>query len=259
MVKKKHKKGQKGAHIDESWLLPYSDLMTLLLALFIVLFSSSTVDAQKWQQMSNVFDSIFNGGENVLDYEAPVEIPSDSTDNNPPNDNTSQLDIDEQLLLASEQKELAFVQQKLEGYIKDKGLEDLLQTSLTSDGLLLTIRDNVLFAPGSADVRLNDVVIAEEIAELLVMDPPREVVVSGHTDNVPIGNAPFESNWELSAMRALNFMKIVLKNTELDPKLFSAKGFGEHQPIASNDTVEGKSKNRRVEILIRPRTAADIN
>lgn len=259
MSKKKRKKKHSGGHMDESWLLPYSDLMTLLLALFIVLFSSSTVDVQKWQQMSNVFNSIFTGGIGVLDYEAPVDIPQQSIDQNPPNPNTGELEIDNQLLLESEQKELAFVQQKLEGYISDKGLEDLLETGLTTDGLLITIRDNVLFAPGSADVRSDDVVIAKELASLLVMDPPREVVFSGHTDNVPIGNAPFDSNWELSIMRAINFMTIVLQNKDLDPKLFSARGFGEFQPIASNDTVEGKAKNRRVEILIRPRTSEDIN
>ena len=141
-------------------------------------------------------------------------------------------------------------------YINQNNLTGNLKTSLTTEGLLVSIRDNVLFAPGSAEVRKDDLKVANEIAELLVMEPPRNIIISGHTDNVPIGNAPFDSNWELSVMRAINFMKIILKNEKLDPSMFSAKGFGEFQPVASNDTREGKEKNRRVEILILPRTGS---
>ena len=97
--------------------------------------------------------------------------------------------------------------------------------------------------------------IANEIADLLIMEPPRNIIISGHTDNVPIKNARYESNWELSVMRAVEFMKIILKNEKLDPRWFSAKGFGEFQPVATNETAEGKTRNRRVEILILPRTS----
>lgn len=91
------------------------------------------------------------------------------------------------------------------------------------------------------------------------MDPPRSIIISGHTDNVPIRNAGFQSNWELSVMRAINFMKVILENNRLNPSMFSAKGFGEFKPVASNDTEEGKKKNRRVEILITPRTTTAEN
>ena len=164
--------------------------------------------------------------------------------------------IDEELLKMADQKELASTQEKVNSYIEANHLAGKLQTSLTGEGLMVSIRDNVLFSPGSADVRPNDRNIANEIGELLVMDPPRDIIISGHTDNVPIGNAPFDSNWELSVMRAINFMKIILKNEKLDPKKFSAKGFGEFQPVAPNDTSSGREKNRRVEILILPRNAS---
>ena len=107
-----------------------------------------------------------------------------------------------------------------------------------------------MFNSGSADVRPEDLNIAKEISRLLEMDVPRSIIISGHTDNVPIKNANFESNWELSVMRAINFMKILLENTQL----FSAKGHGEFQSIASNATEAGRAQNRRVEILILPRT-----
>ena len=87
-----------------------------------------------------------------------------------------------------------------------------------------------------------------------MFDPPRNIVVTGHSDNVPIKTNEFDSNWDLSVMRAVNFMKVVIaSNPKLDSKYFSVKGYGEFNPIASNDTEEGRSKNRRVEVLVQPR------
>lgn len=259
MSKRKKKNAHDEGHMDESWLLPYADLLTLLLALFIVLFASSAVDAQKFQAISKAFSSALTGGTGVLEFPNPLpqeQMGSEDDDEDSEKKEPKGLDIDEELLLEADQKELAKMQHKVNSYIEQKNLTGKLKTSLTDEGLLVSIRDNVLFAPGSADVRKNDIKIANEISELLVMEPPRNIIISGHTDNVPIGNAPFESNWELSVMRAINFMKIVLKNDKLDPSMFSAKGFGEFQPVASNDTSEGKEKNRRVEILILPRTGS---
>ena len=81
---------------------------------------------------------------------------------------------------------------------------------MTDEGLLVTIRDSILFNPGKANIRSEYLPLAEELAELLVFDPPRHVVITGHTDNVPMNNAEFSSNWELSVMRAVNFLKIIV-------------------------------------------------
>lgn len=256
MSRRRKKGSDEGGHIDESWLLPYADLLTLLLALFIVLFAASAIDAQKFQALSRAFNSAFSGGSGVFNFPSPLpegSMESPTIQGNDTKNDDEEKDMAELLKLA-EKHELETIQQKVNAYIDTKQLGDKLRTSLTDEGLLVSIRDNVLFAPGSADVRPADVKIGNEISDLLVMDPPRNIIISGHTDNVPIGNAPFESNWELSVMRAINFMKILLQNDQLDPSWFSAKGFGEFQPIASNDTREGKAKNRRVEILILPRT-----
>ena len=106
-----------------------------------------------------------------------------------------------------------------------------LKQRMSDEGLLVTIRDSVLFTPGKAEIKSEYLSIAEELADLLVFDPPRHIVVTGHTDNVPMNTAEFASNWELSVMRAVNFLKIMMKNEEIDPLLFSAKGYGEFQPI----------------------------
>ena len=123
---------------------------------------------------------------------------------------------------------------------------------MTDEGLLVTIRDSILFEMGQADVSEQYRGLAEDVAELLVLDRPRHVMITGHTDNVPIQTAEFADNWELSMMRALNFLKVLADKENIDPQYFSAKGYGEYKPIADNSTASGRAKNRRVEILIQP-------
>ena len=249
---RRRKKKHDDEHMDESWLIPYADLLTLLLALFIVLFAMSSVDAVKFQMLSKAFNDVFAGGTGVFEFQSPMpegqmESPDERKEDVKKNDDPD--------AAAKDQLELLELQKKVNSYIEDNKLKDKLNTSLTDEGLLLTIRDNVLFESGRAEVRTRDIGIANEIADLLIMEPPRNIIISGHTDNVPIRTARYESNWELSVMRAVEFMKIILKNEQLDPRWFSAKGFGEFQPVATNDTATGKARNRRVEILILPRTS----
>ncbi|EIJ82131.1 flagellar motor protein MotB [Bacillus methanolicus PB1] len=250
-MSKRKRKHDLEDHLDETWLIPYSDLLTLLLALFIVLFSMSSVDAQKFQIFSKAFNDIFTGGTGVTEFQSPMpegqmESPDERKKHQEKVENQSTQNVDKQ--------ELQKIENKITDYIKETHLTNKLNTSLNDEGLLVTIRDNVLFDSGSAEVRPEDVKIAKEIAELLAIDPPRNIIISGHTDNVPIHTANFESNWELSVMRAVNFMEIILEHDKLDPRWFSAKGYGEFKPVASNETKEGRAKNRRVEILILPRT-----
>jgi chemotaxis protein MotB len=260
-MSRRKKKEHHEEHMDESWLIPYADLLTLLLALFIVLFAMSSVDAVKFQMLSKAFNDVFAGGTGVFEFQSPMpegqmESPDVRKEDVEKNDEQD-VEKNKEEELAQDQLELLALQKKVNSYIEEKKLTDKLDTSLTDEGLLVTIRDNVLFESGRAEVRTEDMNIANEIADLLIMDPPRNIIISGHTDNVPIRNARYESNWELSVMRAVEFMKIILKNEQLDPRWFSAKGFGEFQPVATNDTTEGKARNRRVEILILPRTGND--
>ena len=153
-----------------------------------------------------------------------------------------------------EMNELKAVQQSIDKYIEEKQLSSSFKTDLTEKGLMVTILENVLFDSGKADVKLESLGIAKEMSNLLVSASPREITVSGHTDTVPIANAQFASNWELSTQRAVNFMQVLLQNKELQPEKFSAVGYGEYRSIAPNDTPEGKAKNRRVEVFILPLT-----
>ena len=242
--KTRHKKHEE--RMDESWLIPYADILTLLLAVFVILFASSSVDQEKLDKLSQVFSSIFESGSGVMDYAAPVE----SLD--------AQSDTLKKSGYQQDQEQLAEIQGRVEELIAVNELENQLETQMTSEGLLITIRDSILFAPGSANINPEYSNIARELSEILAFNPVRNVVITGHTDNVPMNTAEFSSNWDLSVMRAVNFLKIIVNsNSSLDSKYFSVKGFGEFNPIASNDTAEGRAKNRRVEVLIQPRVAED--
>lgn len=250
MSKRRRRKKKDEGHISESWLIPYADILTLCLALFIVLYSMSAIDAKKFQALSESFSEVFTSGTGIFDYPAPIETPEMKNIDKQDQKNKTQTQLN---AVIQDQKELKEIQQRVNTFIEDKNLDNELETSLTDEGLLVSIRDNVLFESGSATVRKEDKKLAKEISNLLVMDPPRDIVISGHTDNVPIHNSEYKSNWELSVMRAVNFMKVILENDKLDPSHFSAKGHGEYKPRASNKTAKGRALNRRVEILIMPR------
>lgn len=228
--------------------MPYADLLTLLFALFVVLFASSTIDESKFNQISSVFNQIFDGGQGMMDNVAPtvVPVPKDSIGSN--DENTSYLE---------DQKSLGEIKASLDEYIAVNELENQFETKLTDEGLLVTIRDSILFSPGKATIREEYKSIAGDLTDLLIFDPPRQIVVGGHTDNVPMYNAEFQSNWELSAIRAVNFLEILVSNEKIDPLLFSTKAYGDNVPIESNDTAEGRDKNRRVEVLIQPLVLKD--
>ena len=243
-MSKRRKKAED--HVDESWLIPYADIMTLLLALFIVLFAASEIDAQKFKQISDSFNSELQGGKNILDHEAAVEtvIPLELLIE----EETNTPDVS----LEQDFKELGELQEKIEGYIEEKGLSPRLETMLTGKGLVLKITEGILFPPGGANISEEPRKVAKEISDLLVTDMPREIHIEGHTDNVPSASVEFPTNWELSTARAINFMKVLLENEELKPEYFSATGYSEYRPIATNNTAKGRAENRRVAVLISP-------
>lgn len=249
------RKRKKQEHkMDDSWLLPYADLLTLLLALFIVLFSMSEMDAQKYDELSRIFKSEFSHGKSILEEGIdPEELPVGEKQDDEVEEEVQEIETDQM----RELKQLQELQDDMNHYISESNLSNTLETFLTDEGLLLTILNDVSFDPGKATVKEDGQEIAEEVSEFLITDPPHQVVVSGHADDRPMHNDEFASNWELSVTRAINFMALLLKNKNLDPTRFSAKGFGEHQPIVPNTSEENRAKNRRVEVLILPNYEID--
>jgi chemotaxis protein MotB len=239
--------------LDESWLIPYADLLTLLLALFIILFASSEMDSKKYDSIMRSLNSAFTGGSSFFEQPEVVPVPGEPATKKKDADTTSeQADLKgaQQQQIQKETAELQELKQKLDQYIQDNKLSAQLETKLTNDMLMITIRDNALFASGSATVKPDAQKLAVTISDMLTQYQQYQIEVAGHTDNVPIRNAEFETNWDLSAKRALNFMKILLQNDKITADRFRAIGYGEYRPIDSNDSADGRSKNRRVEVSI---------
>ena len=261
-MSKKHKHEEHEEHADETWLIPYADLLTLLLALFIVLYEMSSVDAKKFQDMSKAFSIAFNSGTGVLEQSGIVtnanqmheqdntRRSADSEDSLNKTHQSQEAQEQQEQLKQKEQQQLEELKQKLDEYIQNNGLTTQLETKLNQSELLITISDNALFSSGSASITDNAEKLGVAIGTMLSKYPGYEVTVHGHTDNQPINTFEFASNYELSAKRAINFMSILIESGKLDPRLISPTGYGEYRPIAENTTNAGRAKNRRVEVSI---------
>ena len=253
MARKKHGPPHE-EHADETWLIPYADLLTLLLALFIVMFAVAQVEQKKFDIMARSFVQAFSGNTSIFEQMKTSQQPSETPTNPPKLDNAPSV-----MNMMSGESEKAYMQETvqliqtkktLDKYITDNGMSGDLQTTLTEEGLLIRIRDTAVFPSGSADLLPGARRFGGELAKMLAT-LSQKVAISGHTDTDPINTRDFPSNWELSSRRAVNFMRFLLsQDAKLQPARFSATGYGEFQPLASNDSFEGRTKNRRVEILI---------
>jgi chemotaxis protein MotB len=239
-------------HADETWLVPYSDVLTLLLALFIVLFASAQVDQKKLEQLAESFSNAFRGNTSVFESTRTVPQPTEGAPRtaDPSPSFVSALANERASGFQKETAQLLEAKRLLDKYIDENSLKDTLGTALVEEGLLVRIKDSALFNSGSAELLPTSRALGGTLANMLAA-LPQQVVVSGHTDNVPINTYEFPTNWDLSAKRAVNFTKYLLAaNPALRPDRFSANGNGEYRPAAPNTTPEGRAQNRRVEILI---------
>lgn len=253
---KKHKKEHHEEHIDETWLIPYADLLTLLLALFIILFASSKVDEKKYSQVMQGLNSAFNGGVSVFEESDTISL-DDLSANNAKKIQESEQEQKFKDQINKEKQDMEAIKKKLDVFINDNGLSLQLRTVVTNDMLKITIQDYALFDSGDAVVKPEAQKLAAVISNMLSMYPDYKVEVAGYTDNIPIKTNDFDSNWDLSSKRSLNFMKYLLKLDSINQARFRSIGYGEYQPIDTNLTPEGRAKNRRVDVNI-IRNAIDV-
>ncbi len=155
---------------------------------------------------------------------------------------------DLEALRRKEQKEFEDARRAMARSFKD----DRVSLRLDEAGLAIILSDDILFDSGRADVKKEAYVMLNDLISIINEKVPgKNIGVTGHTDNVPIRVSGWQSNWELSTARATNVL-YYLEQNGIDPRRLSATGYGEHRPIASNDTAAGRAKNRRVEIVILP-------
>ena len=233
------KKGKKGGGKPSSppWMTTYGDMMTLLLCFFVLLYSMSVIDADRFDMMLSTFRDqlgVLDGGRTVS------------------RDEFIQAGQHGELLGQLERSQLEFEQLYMDvmAYIEEEGLEGELEVAFVDEGLLIRFPGRILFELGEAELLSEALEILDQMADFFeAID--NEVTVEGHTDNWPISTERFPSNWELSTARATNVIRYFIEEKNLPPDQFSAAGYGEYQPIRPNDTAENRALNRRVDILIR--------
>jgi len=229
--------GAAGLPVEEgapSWMITFGDRMSLLLTFFILLFSMSEIEVEKFRQAANSLHEGF--GESTIDF----------GDARPPTAiDTSYVEVPAGPDPADEK--LDEIANLLQQFVEDNDLQQNLVVDRSEDGVHLQIRDVALFQPGNAEIETNTAWIVEQLGRIMIaVDVP--VTVAGHTDNVPISSSRYVSNWELSAARAAGVARTLVAMGHL-PSEVQVTAFGEHQPIDTNDTAEGRSRNRRVELF----------
>lgn len=233
MSKKKHKPHEEEG--GEAWLLPYSDLMTLLLAVFIVLFAVSNIDKAKSEQMAAEFSQqMMNKSYNAASV---VKVP----DATPTGAAIEQIQ--------NEKDKMEALKAELDAKLKKENLTASVKTSIDERGLVISLNNAIFFDPGSAELKKDYENTMLEIGSMIsVMN--NYIRVEGHTDNVPMNSSLYRSNWDLSAARAANVVRLLTSGTSIPPERMIAVGYGEYRPIADNSTEEGRSKNRRIDIIV---------
>ncbi len=215
------------------WMTTFSDLMSLLLTFFILLFSFSTLDAIKFRNVASALQTVLLGQTNPTLFEE--EMPEDSPISTP---------IPDQV-----ETEIQEVYEQVRSYIQEQGLDAQVSVTKEKRGVAIDIKEKVLFDLGRAEIKAESRVILDKLGDL-VNEVDKDIVIEGHTDNLPINTFQFPTNWELSAGRAVNVLRYFVENKNADPSRISATGYGEYRPIASNETNEGRATNRRVNILL---------
>lgn len=208
------------------WMTTFSDMVTLLLTFFVLIVSMSEVEVIKFREAL----SHFNGQKSVM------EFPSMVTPSVPRPEPEKVFERREESL------------SELLRYLQEHDLEGNVHVELTVDGVHVSIVDSVMFRSGQAELLPKAEAILRTVAEVLT-PLARYVIVEGHTDDRPIRTAQFPSNWELSGARASSVVRFFLsQSTALAPEKYETIGYAEFRPKASNDTPEGRARNRRVEI-----------
>ena len=250
MSKKKHPE-----HVNhERWLVSYADFITLLFAFFVVLFASSQSDKQKQIKLAAAMQTAFTplGAFEAHSKTPPLTDVSGvaAADAKPaaltPPLPTTGAETPEQ----TEKRLKKFLAEQIAaGHISPGSIT----MRITPDGLVISLHEAGFFPSGSAEVRAAAVPMLSLLAATLPAGPMR---VEGHTDNVPIHTAQFATNWELSTTRATAIARLLLDRAPIDPVNLSAAGYAEFHPVASNATEDGRTQNRRVDIILLRHPAA---
>jgi chemotaxis protein MotB len=272
----KKKKEESGGGGAPGWMATFSDLMNLLLCFFVLLFSMSSVDAAKFEAVVASLQSSFSilpaGGSSVGDagmissgisqlqmmdvYYNPQANSTDSeseTDVEGEEGNLEEEAAFQEAMEELEQRELSESEKmadEIEQLSQQYGIQDQVEVSFNAQYVQLTLNGAILFDSGSSDIKAEAIPLIDKIGLILQNYKDNVIEIEGHTDNVPIHSARFESNDVLSMYRALSVADYIRSITDIPSGHIKSSGRGEYVPVADNSTPEGRARNRRVEIKI---------
>jgi chemotaxis protein MotB len=241
-------------HVNhERWLVSYADFITLLFAVFVVLYAMGQTDKKKTEEVIASLQSSFGLASigapapkiNVIPSKPISIMPSIK----PEMSVTAGRSMRAQGRVRAEEKDFRQIKSSIEAYLVKQGAMSKVSLSISRRGLIVSLKEAGFFDSGQAQIRPDAYELINTISEVMSQynNPLR---VEGHTDNIPINSSQFPSNWELSTARATNGLKYLIKHFDVDPDKISATGYAEFRPIADNATPEGRSKNRRVDLVM---------
>ncbi len=271
MAKKKQEEVKQGL---PAWMGTYGDMVTLLLCFFVLLFSMSSVDAQKFKEALAPFsdrmdvlpggavltegDSVNDGVNQMDDIQSILdkavlrkieELNKNNYNSTKKQDKLFPSDMKDLDKALAESKK---VYTKVDKYLEDIGVRENVKMDYSLNYVKLTLPGETLFDSGKSEIKEGGYEFIDKMAEVLKKEEFENfsIQIEGHTDNVPIHTARFKSNWELSAARAISVGKYIIENNGISESKLACTGYGEYRPIAPNDTAENRAKNRRVEVKL---------
>jgi chemotaxis protein MotB len=238
----------------DRWLVSYADFITLLFSFFVVLYAFARADQKKQVQVSVAIDSAFRSLGIFPNATRKATTAAGATTSADQPMMPMNIVMGEDVLAPAQVKEdLNRLQRELTQTLSDQVATHTVSIQMGRDGLVISLREAGFFDSGSATPKPEALPTLRQIATRLGATP-YDLRVEGHTDDVPIHTAEFDSNWELSSARATRIARLFLEMKAIRPERISAAGYAEFHPVASNDTAQGRAENRRVDLVVLPRT-----
>ena len=264
-----------------AWMATFSDLMNLLLCFFVLLFAMSSVDQEKFEELvvslSSSFGILEGGSASVIEgnmistgvsdlnklddyYEdlgLNTEGEADDINDKEQETMSGESVLEQANLMGTNQSEE--MSEQIESQVQQSGMTGQVEIDFTAQYVQLTLNGALLFDSAKADIRSDAVPIVDKVGDILNNYSGRMIEIVGYTDSVPLLDDPkYDDNWDLSSARAKSVLMYLVNNKGMDLTKMKASGRGENDPVASNDTAEGRAQNRRVEIKIYNELNSDV-
>jgi len=237
----------------DRWLVSYADFITLLFGFFVVLYAFAKADQKKQAQVSQAINSGF---------QSLSALPGGAGDGS--NGAAGQSEAQKNVVVAEEihspaqvKSDLDRLRRDLSRILSSQVADQTISLEMGRDGLVISLREAGFFDSGSATPKAQALPTLRQIAARLGTSP-YDLRIEGHTDNEPMHNAEFDSNWELSSARATRIARLLIGMGAIPPDRISAAGYAEFHPVADNSTAAGRAENRRVDLVVMPRSKIDF-